>query len=189
MCSIAGVIGGDMSMEDRFAIGESMNKALKHRGPDDSGVYSDDWLCLAHNRLAVIDPANGAQPMAREAGNGKFVLVYNGELYNTPELRRELEKHGHAFRTDCDTEVLLAAYIEWGRNCLERLNGIFAFAVYDTARRKVFLARDRLGTLLSSSSAVILTWPGLDDSPPISIISAPSLSICFACSTALSTET
>ncbi len=145
MCSIAGVIGGDMSMEERFHIGQSMNRALKHRGPDDSGVYSDDWLCLAHNRLAVIDPANGAQPMAREAGNGKFVLIYNGELYNTPELRRELEARGHAFRTDCDTEVLLAAYIEWGKDCLDRLNGIFAFAVYDEVRRMVFLARDRLG--------------------------------------------
>lgn len=145
MCSIAGVLGGDMRVEERLRIGESMNKAMKHRGPDDSGVYSDGWLCLAHNRLSVIDPANGTQPMTREAGDGKFVLIYNGELYNTLELRRELEALGHVFRTDCDTEVLLAAYIEWGKDCLDRLNGIFAFAVYDTARRKVFLARDRLG--------------------------------------------
>lgn len=145
MCSIAGVIGGKLSQEEKRDIGLKMNRALAHRGPDQTGIYSDDWLCLAHNRLSVIDPANGIQPMTRQAGGKGYTIIYNGELYNTLELRRELEALGWSFQTNCDTEVLLVSYMQWGKDCLGRLNGIFAFAIYDEARRKVFLARDRLG--------------------------------------------
>ncbi len=145
MCSIAGVIGGGLAEVEKRDIGLKMNRALAHRGPDQTGIYCDDWACLAHNRLSVIDPANGIQPMTRLAGADKFTIIYNGELYNTPELRRELEGLGWDFHTNCDTEVLLVSYMQWGRECLKRLNGIFAFAVYDEARQLVFFARDRMG--------------------------------------------
>lgn len=92
-----------------------------------------------------MDPENGAQPMTRYAGDSAYTIVYNGELYNAPELRRELQQRGHSFRTHCDTEVLLIAYIEWGPSCLDRLNGIFAFAVWSELEESLFLARDRLG--------------------------------------------
>jgi asparagine synthase (glutamine-hydrolysing) len=145
MCSIAGIVGGRLTQAERLAAADRMNRALAHRGPDQNGIFSDAWLSLAHNRLSVIDPANGRQPMTRYIDGKGFTIVYNGELYNTMDLRRELEKLGWAFDTNCDTEVLLVSYMQWGAACLERLNGIFAFAIYDETNRKVFLARDRMG--------------------------------------------
>lgn len=145
MCSIAGIAGGRLPEAERLAVADRMNRALAHRGPDQNGIFSDGWVSLAHNRLSVIDPENGMQPMTRRKGGDAFTIVYNGELYNTMELRRELEGLGWEFLTNCDTEVLLVAYMQWGMECLEKLNGIFAFAVYDEARRRLFLARDRMG--------------------------------------------
>jgi asparagine synthase (glutamine-hydrolysing) len=125
---------------------ERMRDALAHRGPDGAGSWrSDDGtVALGHRRLSILDlsPA-GAQPMHAEGGEA--VLVFNGEIYNFPELRRELEGMGHRFRSGSDTEVLLAAYRAWGPDCLERLNGMFAFALHDLPRRRLFLARDRAG--------------------------------------------
>ncbi len=92
-----------------------------------------------------MDPENGVQPMTRRAGDNTYSLVYNGELYNAPELKKELELCGHRFLTACDTEVLLVAFIEWGRACVDRFNGIFAFAVWDDEEQTLFAARDRLG--------------------------------------------
>ena len=124
-------------------------RALRHRGPDDEGTFEDVWeggaAGLAHTRLAIIDlsPA-GHQPMA--SADGRLVLAFNGEIYNHRDLRRELEGRGVAFRSTCDSEVLLAAYEVWGgRGCLERLRGMFAFAIWDRRERTLFLARDRLG--------------------------------------------
>ena len=145
MCSIAGIIGGELGGAQKREIGLNMNRALAHRGPDQTGIYCNDWLCLAHNRLSVIDPANGIQPMTRQAGGNNYTIIYNGELYNTINLRRELEGQGWQFRTNCDTEVLLVAYMAWGKDCLEKLNGIFAFAIYDERLGQLFLARDRMG--------------------------------------------
>ena len=146
MCGIAGIIG----REPQARIGP-MLEAIAHRGRDDEGA----WLscvadvegrraCLGHRRLSIIDvsPA-GHQPMISD--EGRFAITYNGEIYNYRELRRELEAKGRAFRTDCDTEVLLAAFAEWGAGCLGRLNGMFAFAVWDEQERTLTLARDRLG--------------------------------------------
>jgi asparagine synthase (glutamine-hydrolysing) len=145
MCSIAGIIGGTLSSDEKLEIGRKMNESLAHRGPDQHGFYTDQWLCLAHNRLSVIDPENGIQPMTRMDHGLKYTIIYNGELYNTLELRRELEGQGWEFTTNCDTEVLLVSYMAWGKACLDKLNGIFAFAIYDERLHKVFLARDRVG--------------------------------------------
>ncbi|MBC7326246.1 MAG: asparagine synthase (glutamine-hydrolyzing), partial [Moorella sp. (in: Bacteria)] len=124
---------------------EEMAQTLSCRGPDDSGFWFSPRAALAHRRLVVIDPKGGGQPMVRRRGEKEYVITYNGELYNTPELRRELAARGYQFFGHSDTEVLLNAYIEWGADCVERLNGIFAFAVWNEGDRQLFLARDRLG--------------------------------------------
>ncbi len=146
MCGIAGVV----SVEPERRVG-AMLKAIEHRGRDDEGVWvsaSADAegrrACLGHRRLAIIDTsAAGHQPMLSE--DGRYALTFNGEIYNYRELRAELEGRGTLFRTDTDTEVLLAAYARWGVDCLPRLNGMFAFAVWDEHERTLVLARDRLG--------------------------------------------
>ena len=135
MCGIAGLVGLTADQNTQKKILSTMAR----RGPDGNGVFQDGSCTLLHSRLAIIDPAGGAQPMTA-AGN---TIVYNGELYNTEELRRELQKLGHHFRTRCDTEVVLHAFLQWGEDCIQRFNGIFAFAVWDG--RRMFLARDRIG--------------------------------------------
>ena len=143
MCGIAGIFRFDGRPIDASAL-ERMRISTRHRGPDDEGLWSEGPVGFAHNRLAIIDlsPA-GHQPM-RDAETGNIV-VYNGEIYNFRELRRDLESEGYAFRSQCDTEVLLLAYRRWGAACLERFIGMFAFAIFDVSRRELFLARDRLG--------------------------------------------
>jgi asparagine synthase (glutamine-hydrolysing) len=123
-----------------------MRDTLRHRGPDDAGEWwsQDGLVALGHRRLAIIDlSAAGRQPMADSSG--RLQIVFNGEIYNYQEVRRELETRNHVFRTQTDTEVILEAYLEWGDDCLGRLNGMFAFALYDSARRRLLLARDRAG--------------------------------------------
>lgn len=126
--------------EKRDAL-EAMSAVLANRGPDDQGMYVTPAAGLVHRRLAVVDIAGGRQPM-RE---GDCTIVYNGELYNTEELRRELAGLGWSFRGHSDTEVLLKAFIQWGEDCPDRLSGIYAFAVWDEKRRALFAARDRVG--------------------------------------------
>jgi asparagine synthase (glutamine-hydrolysing) len=146
MCGIAGIIS-----ENPEARMGAMLGVLEHRGRDDEGVWTSERiddegrrLCLGHRRLAIIDTSEaGHQPML--SADGRFALTFNGEIYNYRELRQELEAKDHRFRTDTDTEVLLAAFVEWGAECLERLNGMFAFAVWDTRERTLTLARDRVG--------------------------------------------
>jgi len=117
---------------------------LRHRGPDDGGVHADAAVMLGHRRLAILDlKETGRQPMAH--GDGRHWIVYNGEVYNFVELRRELEGHGHAFRGDGDTEVVLAAYLEWGPECFLRFNGMWALAIWDARARRLVLSRDRFG--------------------------------------------
>ncbi|MFP4379844.1 MAG: asparagine synthase (glutamine-hydrolyzing) [Candidatus Sumerlaeia bacterium] len=136
MCGFTGMTHPDSECLRR------MNARLAHRGPDDSGYFQDDHVGLAHCRLAILDLSEkGHQPMAFR----HFTIAYNGEIYNFRELRGQLEERGYAFDSDCDTEVLLKAYAEWGSACLSRLNGMFAFAIYDSKKREIFLARDRLG--------------------------------------------
>lgn len=122
-----------------------MARRIAHRGPDSQGAHLSENCALAHARLAVIDPEHGHQPMSLPYGGQEVTIAYNGEIYNAPELRSELEGRGFSFQTNCDTEVVLAAYLCFGPDCVEKLNGIFAFAVDDPVNRRTFLCRDRFG--------------------------------------------
>ena len=142
MCGIAGIIRKDGSPVDGDRI-RRMNDLSAHRGPDGSGYFHAAGVALGHRRLAILDlNPRGAQPMVR---GDRFHIVFNGEIYNFLELRTELERLGHAFVTGTDTEVILAAYSEWGSACLPKFNGMWAFAIYDARERELFLARDRFG--------------------------------------------
>lgn len=146
MCGIAGQVGQDpRRIGEQYKIYCAMQQTLSRRGPDQRGMYIEGPAALIHARLAVVDIENGRQPMQCNFGGESYVLVYNGELYNTPELRAELTVLGHTFKTRSDTEVLLHAYAQWGAGCLDRLNGIFAFAVWRKRAETLFLARDRCG--------------------------------------------
>lgn len=145
MCGITGWVNWQQNLLQYSTILETMTETLTLRGPDAGGTWLSAHCALGHRRLAVMDPNNGAQPMVRYRGNDQFVIVYNGEIYNAIELTEELKAHGWKFTTTCDTEVLLVAYMHWGRACLERLNGIFAFAIWDVEQEELFAARDRLG--------------------------------------------
>lgn len=141
MCAIAGLI--DLYFDPKIAA--DMLDTMRRRGPDESGVYTDDPCYLLHSRLAIIDLDGGKQPMVYNVGQEQFCLVYNGELYNTEELRDELLRLGHHFSGHSDTEVVLHAYMQWGEDCLLKMNGIFAFAVWEKRKKRLFVARDRMG--------------------------------------------
>lgn len=146
MCGIAGQIGRDPRViQGQYAAYCAMQRTLARRGPDQRGMYISGRAALIHARLAVVDLENGCQPMQLDWQGESYTLVYNGELYNTPELRALLETRGHVFTGRSDTEVLLHAYAEWGASCVDRFNGIFAFAVWAARAGKLFLARDRCG--------------------------------------------
>ena len=142
MCGLCGVVAAGRPPE-RAAVDRMLDE-LGHRGPDGRGVFAGDGACLGHLRLAIIDLSDaGLQPFASD--DGRLRLLHNGEIYNYLELRDELRAAGHVFRTETDTEVLLAAYREWGERCVERLNGMWAFAIWDVERRRLFASRDRFG--------------------------------------------
>ena len=143
MCGIAGEIGKNLNKNSEKY--EKMRSAIARRGPDQSGIYAQDNAVLVHTRLAVIDIENGRQPMIFKDGDAEFVLTYNGELYNTNELRAQLKAAGYSFETKSDTEVLLKSYVHWGDNCVKHLNGIYAFTVFEKHTNRLFLARDRIG--------------------------------------------
>ena len=144
MCGICGVVSvdGDLPPEVSGSV-TAMTDRLYHRGPDGGGYFYAPWVALGHRRLAIIDRAGGEQPMANE--DESVWIVFNGEVYNHHDLRRELELHGHRFRTHSDTEAIVHAYEQWGDACVEHLDGMFAFAIADLSKRRVLLARDRLG--------------------------------------------
>jgi asparagine synthase (glutamine-hydrolysing) len=145
MCGITGFIDWNRNLHQDIEILENMTACLAPRGPDASGTWIQLPCAFGHRRLSVMDPENGAQPMIIQEEDTTFAIVYNGEIYNAPELKQALIERGHRFKTTCDTEVLLQAYMEWGPNCVSKLNGIFAFAIWDSVREHVFFARDRLG--------------------------------------------
>ncbi len=145
MCGIAGWIDFNRDLKSHQNIISKMTNTLARRGPDDQGVYFSESACLMHRRLIVIDPENGKQPMSAEKNGTRYTIVYNGELYNTEELRRELQAFGYRFMGHSDTEVLLKAFIHWGESSLDKLNGIYAFGVWDDTAQTLFLARDRMG--------------------------------------------
>jgi asparagine synthase (glutamine-hydrolysing) len=142
MCGICGVVA--LARPPEVETVERMAARLEHRGPDDAGSFADDGIALAARRLAIVDLTDaGNQPFASE--DGSLQLVHNGEVYNYRELRRELEARGHRFRSATDTEVILASYREWGESCVQRFNGMWAFALWDSRRRCLFCSRDRFG--------------------------------------------
>lgn len=145
MCGITGWIDFNQSLRDKSSIVEDMTETLKLRGPDDGNIYCSTHALLGHRRLAVIDLIGGKQPMIKTHKDETNVIVYNGELYNTEEIRQELLKRGYTFSTKSDTEVLLASFIEWREQCVEYLNGIYAFTVWDEREEALYAFRDRLG--------------------------------------------
>jgi asparagine synthase (glutamine-hydrolysing) len=145
MCGIAGLINFESNLSDKRDIINKMAETLSKRGPDDSRCYYSKNVLLGHSRLIVVDPSGGAQPMIKHQGDNNYVIVYNGELYNTEDLRKLLIEAGYSFNAYSDTEVLLVSYMHWGIDCLKYINGIFAFAIWDEGKQQLFLARDPLG--------------------------------------------
>lgn len=141
MCGIAGILTPSIDLRSEKPLIENISNTLKMRGPDAKGEYITPCTALIHRRLSVIDPERGGQPMRF----GKYIIVYNGEIYNTAEVRDELISCGYRFDSHCDTEVVLKAYDKWQENSVKKLNGIFAYAVYDEKENSLFLARDRIG--------------------------------------------
>lgn len=150
MCGINGIFGLQDTGIARQKVA-AMNNAMRHRGPDDEGIFAEEKITLGHRRLSIIDlSAAGHQPM--QSYDGRYTIVYNGELYNYRELKFELQRvvsgsgqHSYFFQTNTDTEVIIAAYARWGSDCLKRFNGMFAFAIWDNQTKEMFIARDRLG--------------------------------------------
>jgi asparagine synthase (glutamine-hydrolysing) len=145
MCGIGGWIDGARDLARELSVLRRMQETLACRGPDDEGMFVAEGVALIHRRLAVLDLVGGHQPMVLGNPGERVVITYNGELYNLPELRAELAARGQRCQTTSDTEVLLRSYIAFGRRCVDHLNGIFAFAIWDERRQALFAARDRLG--------------------------------------------
>ena len=143
MCGIAGIVAAERLHPEDHARMAAMRDILAHRGPDDTGTYVDEWAALGHRRLSIVDLAAGHQPIANEGDT--VWIVFNGEIYNHADVRPELEAGGHRYKTRSDTETIVHAYEQWGDACVERLRGMFAFAIWDAPRRRLLLARDRLG--------------------------------------------
>lgn len=145
MCGIAGWLDDSRDLREKTNELSAMSRSIQNRGPDENGKYIARDVALLHRRLAVIDVENGKQPMILNFKGETYVIVYNGELYNTDEIRTKLISKGHSFSTHSDTEVLLHAYAQYGKKCVHLLNGIYAFAVYEVNSKKLFLCRDRIG--------------------------------------------
>lgn len=170
MCAIAGMIG----LHSGTATDQKMLQTMLRRGPDGNGIYHEGGCTLLHSRLAIIDPLGGMQPMRCRWNEKDYVIVYNGELYNTAEVKMSLQKAGHIFESNCDTEVVLHAFVQWGEAALQILNGIFAFGIWCEQDKKLFLARDRMGVkplfyklhegglLFASEIKTILSYPTVD---------------------------
>src|ERR1700733_9390500 len=170
MCGITGIMqfgGGRVEPETL----RRMCAAIVHRGPDDEGIYTDGAVGIGMRRLSIVDLATGHQPLSNE--DGTVWIVFNGEIYNHSELRPQLEARGHVYRTHSDTETIVHLYEEYGRDCVQHLRGMFAFAIWDSRKRSLFIARDRLGIkplyyqatpdsfLFGSEIKVILAHPGV----------------------------
>src|SRR5215469_5088440 len=143
MCGIAGIIGADRAYRVAPADVREMCQAIVHRGPDDEGIYAQNHVGLGMRRLSIIDLSTGHQPIHNE--DQTVWVVFNGEIYNFPQLRSKLESQGHRFYTSTDTEVIVHLYEETGPDCVQELRGMFAFALWDERRQRLFLARDRFG--------------------------------------------
>ena len=145
MCGIAGWLDSEMDFYTKGKEIAAVSRTLKSRGPDQKGEYIGRGFALIHRRLAIIDIEKGRQPMTFSYHGRKYTIVYNGELYNTEEIRKELVYAGFQFSGHSDTEAVLKAYIHWGSDVMTKLNGIFAFGIYEEREKTLFLCRDRIG--------------------------------------------
>ena len=143
MCGIAGFVSVDGLDREAAPRAVRMRDILTHRGPDEAGLHIDTYAALAHRRLSIVDLSSGQQPASNE--DGTVWIVFNGEIYNHTDIRRDLENRGHRYRSRCDTETIVHAYEEWGDECVHQLRGMFAFAIWDAPKRRLLLVRDRLG--------------------------------------------
>ncbi|WP_407272411.1 asparagine synthase (glutamine-hydrolyzing) [Radiobacillus sp. PE A8.2] len=145
MCGITGWVNFERDLTTKIDNVRKMANAIQHRGPDEHNEWISEHVAFGHQRLIVVDPEGGKQPMECVKNDDNYILVYNGELYNTEDIRKELLSLGWTFRSHSDTEVLLKSYMEWKEACVEKFNGIFAFAIWDPEKEQLFMARDRLG--------------------------------------------
>ena len=143
MCGIAGFVSSEGLPPDADVIATRMRDVIIHRGPDEAGLYCDTYAALAHRRLSIVDLSTGQQPLAND--DGQVRVIFNGEIYNHKDIRRELEQLGHRYRTKSDTETIVHAYEQWGDDAVDRFRGMFAFAIWDFRKRRLLLVRDRLG--------------------------------------------
>lgn len=174
MCGIVGFVNYKKDISKSEDIIKNMTETLSRRGPDEDGIYIQKNVALGHKRLIVIDPKGGKQPMIEKYSFGEYVICYNGQIYNTKELRRTLEENGFTFNGHCDTEVLLKSYIHYGEDVVNHLNGIFAFAVWNSKTEELFLARDHFGVkplfytefentfIFASELKAIFEYPGIE---------------------------
>ncbi len=174
MCGFAGWIDWKTNINEKKDILKTMADTMQSRGPDASGIWTTNCAGFSHRRLIVIDPEGGSQPMIRTRVNSSYILAYNGELYNTPELSETLRRRGYTLTSHSDTEVLLLSFLEWGADCVKHLNGIFAFAIWSDRDQSLFLARDRMGVkplfytflpdglLFASELKALLSHPGIE---------------------------
>ena len=174
MCGIVGFVNYKKDVSESEDIIKNMTETLSRRGPDEDGIYIQKNIALGHKRLIVIDPKGGKQPMIEKYSFGEYVICYNGQIYNTKELRRTLEENGFTFNGHCDTEVLLKSYIHYGEDVVHHLNGIFAFAVWNSKTEELFLARDHFGVkplfytefentfIFASELKAIFEYPGIE---------------------------
>ncbi|MCZ4093623.1 asparagine synthetase B family protein [Sinorhizobium psoraleae] len=178
MCGIFGIVFKHVGAAVSAETVEHCADALAHRGPDAKGIYINGSVAFAHRRLSIIDLSPRANQPFRDSASG-VVITYNGEIYNYRELKYDLAQLGHGFSTESDTEVLLKAYLAWGKSCLSRLDGIFAFALFDPRSSSVLIARDRLGVkplyytdndtgfVFASQPNALICWPGITRKPDL----------------------
>jgi len=145
MCGVSGWVDFSKNMKNEVETLKKMTQTLARRGPDETNLWSETHAGFGHKRLIVVDPEGGRQPMTREKEGSQYTICYNGELYNTEDIRKILLSKGYSFKGHSDTEVLLTAYIEWAEDCVNHLNGIYAFAIWDQKKEQLFIGRDRLG--------------------------------------------
>jgi len=145
MCGIAGFANFEKDISSYKNVLLNMNHSIEKRGPDEDGIYMNNHIALAHKRLIVVDPKGGKQPMSTTFSGNKYIIIYNGQIYNTKELKKDLSENGFEFNTHSDTEVLLKSYIHYGYDVINKLNGIFSFAIWDNNKQELFLARDHFG--------------------------------------------
>ena len=174
MCSFVGFAHLKSEITKDKTILQNINNTLSKRGPDEEGYYIDKNVALAHKRLIVIDPKGGKQPMIEKYSFGTYVIVYNGQIYNTKELKEVLLEHNFKINTRSDTEILLKSYIYYGKDVINHLNGIFAFAIFDSSKNEIFLARDHFGVkplfytffndtlIFASEIKALFEYPGVE---------------------------